>query len=273
MTNQKQTKTKKILKSKNKSQLDSSKIWVYGKHPSFTILKNNHRKIFEILVTKNSINELESFLTKESLLKFKNLIRVVNNEFIENVVGKNQIHQNIAIRTEKLKTKNQFDLIEELYLISDKSKLPTLLILDQITDPQNIGAIIRSAVAFNVKKIIFCEHNSPKENATIIKTSAGNIDFAELIVVTNFNNLIEKLKKIGYWCIGLASEGNKNISEIIQYDNIALVVGSEGDGIRELVKKNCDLLLKININKSVESLNVSVATSLALYEIFSKKNV
>lgn len=273
MTNQKQIKTRKTLRTSNKPQLDSSKIWVYGKHPSFTILKNNRRKIFEILVTKNSIHELESFLTKESLLKFKNLIKIVNNDFIEKIVGKNQIHQNIAIKTEKLKTKNQFDLIEELYLIPDQSKLPTLLILDQITDPQNIGAIIRSAIAFNVNKIIFSDHNSPKENATIIKASAGNIDFVDLIVVTNFNNLIEKLKKIGYWCIGLASEGNKNICEINQYNNIALVVGSEGNGIRELVKKNCDLLLKISTNKSVESLNVSVATSLALYEIFSKKNV
>jgi 23S rRNA (guanosine2251-2'-O)-methyltransferase len=85
--------------------------------------------------------------------------------------------------------------------------------------------------------------------------------------VTNFNNLFEKIKKIGYWCVGLAGEGEVKLSEVKDYKNIALVVGSEGGGIRDLVKKNCDLLVRIEIEKEVESLNASVAAAIALYEI------
>ena len=157
--------------------------------------------------------------------------------------------------------------MHELNAIDDKKDLPKLLLLDQISDPQNIGAIIRSAISFGVTKIIFCEHNSPKENATIVKAAAGTIEFCDLIVVTNFNNLIEKIKKIGYWCFGLAGEGTFTLKEAQTYDHVALIVGSEGDGIRSLVKKNCDLLVKIDIDEKVESLNASVATAIALYEL------
>ena len=107
----------------------------------------------------------------------------------------------------------------------------------------------------------------------MVKASAGNIDFAEIYVATNINNLIEKLKKIGFWCIGLAGEGTENEKKIAEYKNIVLVVGSEGAGMRNLVKKNCDLLVRINTNKEVESLNVSVATAIALNEIYRNKNV
>ena len=89
-------------------------------------------------------------------------------------------------------------------------------------------------------------------------------------MVVNFNNLIEKLKKIGYWCVGLAGEGKTSIQTLKEYKNIALIVGSEGDGIRDLVKKNCDLLAKIEIDKEVESLNASVAAAIALYELTRK---
>ena len=161
-------------------------------------------------------------------------------------------------------------MLEELYALEEGEKRPTLLLLDQVSDPHNVGAIIRSAIGFGVTKIIFCEHNSPKENATIVKSSAGTIEMADLIVVTNFSNLIEKLKKIDYWCIGLAGEAKNDISIIKEYQNIALIIGSEGSGIRDLVKKNCDLLAKININDEVESLNASVAAAITLHEISKK---
>ena len=244
-----------------------NEMWLCGKHPIFTILQKKRRKIFEILVTSNTVLELENFLKKNSLTQFQPLIKLVDNEKIETLVGKGQVHQGLAIRASKLPLKNQNDLLEELYAFEEGSQLPTLLLLDQISDPHNVGAIIRSAASFGVKKIIFCEHNSVKENATIVKASAGTIELVDLIVVTNFSNLFEKLKKIGYWCIGLTGEGKVKITEIKDYKNIALVIGSEGDGIRDLVKKNCDILSRIEIDQEVESLNASVAASIALYEL------
>jgi 23S rRNA (guanosine2251-2'-O)-methyltransferase len=263
------TKNPKI-KTKDKFQSRSPQaqgLWLCGKHPTFSALQKKRRKIFEILASKNSVSELENFLAKNALSHLKAKIKITDNQHIEALVGKGQIHQGLALNCSPLPIKNQNDLLTELYKIKEGEKLPTLLLLDQISDPHNVGAIIRSAVGFGVNKIIFCEHNAPKESATIVKTSAGTIESAELFAVINFSNLFEKLKKIGYWCIGLDAEGAIPIQKIKDYKNIALIIGSEGAGIRDLVKKNCDILAKIEIDKTVESLNASVAAAVTLYEL------
>lgn len=277
-TNQKNQKVNNFTPNKNGGvkesmrDLDASQVIICGKHPSFSAILKKRRKIYQIYSSDNSYPELEKFLKENSLEKLLPVIKRVDNETIENFAGKGQLHQGIVLIAAKLPIKTQNDLLGELYEIPEGEKLPTLLLLDQISDPHNVGAIIRSAIAFGVTKIIFCEHHAPKENSTIIKTAAGTIENADLIVVTNFNNLMEKLKKIGYWCIGLAGEGKSYITEIKDYKNIALVIGSEGSGLRQLVKSNCDLLVKIQIDSEVESLNASVASALALYEI-SKNHV
>jgi len=275
-TNQKNQKVNNFTPNKNGGvresmrDLDASQVIICGKHPSYSAILKKRRKIYQIYSSENSFHELEKFLKENSLEKLLPVIKRVDNETIENFAGKGQLHQGIVLIAAKLAIKTQNDLLGELYEIPEGEKLPTLLLLDQVSDPHNVGAIIRSAIAFGVTKIIFCEHHAPKENSTIIKTAAGTIENADLIVVTNFNNLMEKLKKIGYWCIGLAGEAKSYISEIKDYKNIALVIGSEGTGIRQLVKSNCDLLVKIPINSEVESLNASVASALALYEISKK---
>ena len=260
------SKNKPKSQSFERSNTNQHNIWLFGKHPSFSALQKKRRKIFQILVTKNTSIELEKLLLEQNLLNLKSLVKLVDGAQIEFLIGKDQLHQGIAVECSKLPIKNQNDLLEELSLL-EKSQLPTLLLLDQLSDPQNIGAIIRSAISFGVTKIIFCEHSAPRESAVMARSSAGTIEMADLIVVTNFSNLIEKLKKIGYWCIGLEGNSNTFINEIKTYETVALIVGSEGDGIRELVKKNCDILAKIDIDKNVESLNASVATSIALYEL------
>jgi 23S rRNA (guanosine2251-2'-O)-methyltransferase len=245
---------------------NENKIWIIGKHPVFMALQKKRRQVFEILATKNTINDLENFLQKNSLENLRNLVRIIDNKSIQDIIGLNQLHQGLAIFASKLNIQDQFSLLEELNNLEPQD-LPNLLLLDQISDPQNVGAIMRSASAFGFKKIIFSEHNSVIENTTIIKASAGNIEFLDLVVAGNFNNLLEKLKKIGYWSFGLDSHASTTFDKIKEFKNIALVVGSEGEGIRQLVKKNCDFLLKVETNSEVESLNVSVATAIALYEI------
>lgn len=258
-------------RAKNPTNQDNPNLlWLCSRHAVEAALLQQRRSFSKILLTKNSLTSFENFLAKNGhLSRFKSLIKIVDNQQIEDFVGKNQVHQGIAALCSKLPIKSQFDLLSELHELEPEN-LPNLLLLDQISDPHNVGAIIRSAIAFGVKKIIFLEHNSVKENATIVKSSVGTIEFADLIVVTNFSNLMEKLKKIGYWCVGLDGSGKQSVTELKGYKNIALIVGSEGNGIRDLVKKNCDILAKIDIGAEAESLNASVAAAITLYELARK---
>lgn len=253
---------KKIVKNNNQT-------WLFGKFPVLAALKNKKREIFEILVTKNSEDFLKKFLINNNLSQYSSKVKITDNQKLEKLFENEQNHQGVALKCSKLKVKNHFDLLEELHSLQSEN-LPNLLILDQISDPHNFGAIIRSANAFGIKKIIYPSNNSAKENSVISKTSAGTIENVELFEIANISNLLEKLKKIGYWAFGLAGEGKENISKIREFNNIVLIIGSEGKGIRDLVKKNCDFLVKIDMNEDVESLNASVASAIALYEISRK---
>jgi 23S rRNA (guanosine2251-2'-O)-methyltransferase len=227
-SNQKKRFVKKAPNSQGRSpSISRNEILLCGKHAVFSAIEKKRRKIFEIFVTENSAPELEKFLIRNSLQHLQDLTRTVEKRALEDLLGEDQSHQGIVVRASKLPIKNQNDLLAELDAFEEGAKLPTLLLLDQISDPHNVGAIIRSAIGFGVTKIIFCEHNSPKENATIVKSSAGTIEMADLVVVTNFSNLIEKLKKIDYWCVGLAGEAEHDISEIREFKNVALIIGSE----------------------------------------------
>jgi len=244
-------------------------VWLYGKHPVFLALQKKRREIFEILATKNSIDDLEKFLTQSNLISLKIKIKIVEPDYIQSIIGRDHIHQGLALNCSSIPMKSQNNLLDDLQkIISAEKKLPPLLIMDQLRDPHNVGAIIRSACAFGVRKIIFPEHNFPKESAVMNKSSSGMIENVDLFLVVNLSNLMVKLKELGYWCVGLAGEGTHMIEEIKEYKNIALIIGSEGDGIRGLVKKNCDLLVKIKTESDVESLNASVAASIALREIY-----
>ncbi len=267
-----------FVENKNKVSNRENSLWICGKHPVFTILLKAKRKIFTILVTAAGKLSLQEFLAKNNLLnQYQALIKLTDNDHLRQLTG-DEIHQGVALNCSYLKLHSQNDFLTEIYDLKskfaalDKSPiLPPILIMDQLNDPHNIGAIIRSAAAFGVRKIVFLEHNFPKESSVMSKSSSGMIEFVDLILISSLNTFIEKLKALDYWCIGLDGEGSTLISEIKDYQNIALIIGSEGNGMRQLVKKNCDIVAKINLDQEVESLNASAAASIALYQLFGKK--
>jgi 23S rRNA (guanosine2251-2'-O)-methyltransferase len=248
-----------------KNNSKNNNIFIYGKHPVFVSLALQKRIFYQIFITKNNQTILLDFLQQKQLNKLMNLVKIVDNKFFDNRLGDACVHQGIAVEASKITMQSQFDLLQQLH--QNKNNLPNILLLDQLSDPQNIGAIIRSAVAFDVVNIVFSKHNSCLENNTIIKASAGNIEFANLIEATNFNDLLHKLKELGYWCAGLSAKGTSNLAELKKYQPLAMVIGSEGFGIRHLVAKNCDLLVNIRTNSQVESLNASVATAILLHSL------
>lgn len=142
-----------------------------------------------------------------------------------------------------------------------------VLVLDEIQDPRNFGAIIRSAEVFGVKGIIIPERNAVRINETVVKTSTGAIEYVDIVKVTNISEALNKLKKLDYWVYGAEGEGSKDYSKEKYPAKVALVLGSEGNGIRKKVKETCDVLIKIPMYGKINSLNVSVAGGIILSEI------
>jgi 23S rRNA (guanosine2251-2'-O)-methyltransferase len=245
-----------------------NKVLIYGKHPFFSILKSKKRKIFSINVAERNRNEFYTVAEKEGIDTGKLDVRFMNNAELDRIfLHKDKNHQGYILFVEEKEKYTFDDFINE---ISGERELPKLLILDQIVDPHNLGAILRTAVAFGVFNVIITEMNSTKETATVSKSSAGLNELVNIYEVVNLNVAIKDLKNAGYFVYGLDGEAKMEISQLKDGGNVALVLGNEGRGIRELVKKNCDDLLKIKMSDLAESLNVSVAGGIAMYEVWGK---
>lgn len=160
----------------------------------------------------------------------------------------------------------QQDAFENL----DTREKSIVLILDEIQDPRNFGAIIRSAEVFNVDLIIIPERNSVRINETVVKTSTGAIEYVKITKVTNLSDTINKLKRIGFWVYGAAGEATIDYNLETYPNKIALVLGNEGTGIRKKVREHCDKLIKIPMYGKINSLNVSVATGILLSRFVNK---
>ena len=231
---------------------NTQNIWIYGIHPADKLLSLGRRDILKVLVTEKAFVKFSDKISKLNCKKIK------AHEFT-GIMGEDVNHQGIAL----LINVPEYQDINSFYKNDSKS----LVILDQITDVGNIGAIIRSMVAFGIKDLVITEHNSVSDYGKILKSSAGLAEYLNIYKVTNLSKLISDLKKKEFWNIGLAGEARADISEVRKFDKIAVVLGSEGQGIRDLVKKNCDLLVKIPMSNDAESLNVSAAAAICFYNM------
>jgi len=249
------------IKEKNKEFQE-----IFGVHAVRAALENPKRKNFEL----NIIKKHSDFSLKYSK-KVQN-IRVYENKEFYKKFGNENVNQGMV-----LKCKELISINFEKFIISENSKKNSIiLILDQIQDPQNIGSIIRSCSLFDCRGIIVSKNHSPNITSTIIKSASGAVEVVDYIKVTNLNRSIKFLKKNGYWVFGLDnSKEKKKMVDVISPKTV-FVLGSEGRGLRNLIKKECDdviaLPFKPNDNYKIDSLNVSNAASIALYEFFKKFN-
>ena len=167
--------------------------------------------------------------------------------------------------------KKAAELEDILTAIRERGETGFLLILDQIEDPQNLGALIRTAECAGVHGAIIPRHHAAPINPTVVKASAGATEHLPIAEVTNLVNAIEELKQAGFWVIGLAGDGDKTYAQVDYTVPIAFVVGNEGRGIRRLVKEHCDHLVRIPLFGKVESLNASVAGALGMFEVVRQR--
>lgn len=229
---------------------------LYGRHAVFSALKNPKRQFLRLVILKENESEIKKMFPRIDY-------QIAQKKDIEKLVGANAVHQGFALVTKPLPSMFLEDLIDEM---RDVQRCH-VLILDQVTDPQNVGAIIRSAAAFNTAAIIVQDKNAPLESGAMAKASAGTIEFVPIVRVTNLARAIETLKKAGFWIVGMDGYAKQKIDQIDKNAKLAVIMGSEGSGMRRLVEESCDIKVRLPMNEKVESLNVSVATGIVLYEL------
>ncbi|ABR31362.1 RNA methyltransferase [Thermosipho melanesiensis] len=228
---------------------------VYGRNVLKEILENNVnvKMIYFSNVSSKSIEKLIE-LVKEKRLPFT----IANNRILEKLSNEKK-HQGVVIDIGDFEYKDES--------IIEKMEKPFLVILDQIQDPHNFGAIIRTSVAAGADALVIPKNNSVKVTPTVVKVSVGTLFKTNIIEVTNIARFIEKIKTLGIWVYGAAMDG-KEYFKVDLKKPVAIVLGNEGNGIRENVKNKCDDLISIPMKNNVESLNVSVSAGILLYEVY-----
>ncbi|MEJ2615624.1 MAG: 23S rRNA (guanosine(2251)-2'-O)-methyltransferase RlmB [Ignavibacteriaceae bacterium] len=170
------------------------------------------------------------------------------------------------------KSSFKFYAVEEIISFSNKSKYPLLVILDSVQDPHNVGAILRTAECAGADGVIITKHNSAPINQTVVKTSAGATEHLKISIVNNLSQSLRLLKENGFWIVGSSLEKSKNYNGLDYKIPIALILGNEEKGIRKLTADNCDFLVQIPMKGEIQSLNVSVAAGILLFEILRKRS-
>ena len=184
-------------------------------------------------------------------------------------ITQSKIAQGVAASKSEQKYYDLYEIISE----SKKSQYPLLLILDSIQDTHNVGAILRSADCSGVDGIIITKNNSAPINETVVKTSAGASEHVKITLINNLAQTIDELKQKGFWIVGSYLEGAKDYTKVDYKVPIAVIVGNEEKGIRKLTADKCDHLVRIPMKGKIQSLNVSVATGVMLFEILRQRSI
>ena len=229
---------------------------IYGKNPVKEALKSG-RHLREVLISKNSSGVTEILrLAREKLVVVKFVDPKKFQQFKENTQG-------VVAYCSSIEFSNLFDVLESL---GKRNKVPFFLICDHIQDPHNLGALLRTAYAVGVNCVILPKRRTAPINAVVEKASVGAVNFLDICLVTNLVQTIKKLRERGIFIYCADMEGDIFYKYNLK-GPIALVVGSEGKGVSLVVKKNCDVLWKIPMKNNIDSLNVSVAAGIIMYEI------
>ena len=224
--------------------------WLVGHHAVTRALEVARRPVYEILCTDKHADTYRELAAAKGIR-----VQVVDRQRLDGL--SDQPHQGVAASVGPLPEPKLKDLFE-----SD-----LLVMLDQVTDPHNVGACVRSANAFGAAAVLVPSHHAPKDSPIIAKAAAGALEDTPLVSVGNLNQALDGLKKEGFWVVGLDGHTETDLHTVDLKGKIVLVMGSEGEGMRQLVRQNCDFLARLPMVGTVESLNVSVATGIALYEV------
>jgi 23S rRNA (guanosine2251-2'-O)-methyltransferase len=230
-------------------------VWLYGIHAVQAALENPARRLRRLVLTEEGSANLAGRLAAPWALTPE----TVDRTRIDQLLGRDAVHQGAALLA---------DLLPQPVLATALERPGPVLVLDQVTDPRNIGAILRSAAAFGVAAVIVQERHAPEETGSLAKAASGALETVPLLRAVNLARTIVMLKAANLWIVGLDAEAGTALDgAAFRGRRVALVLGGEGSGLRRLTRESCDELVKLPMAGIMESLNVSAATAVALYEL------
>ena len=242
---------------------------IAGKHAVTEALKNSNRKVLKVLLTEDSKKTLNKDNQSLNLLKGIQLFYKTKKE-LDRLCSKEQIpHQGLIAEIEHQVEANLKDYLNS---IENKTNI-TLVALEEVTDPRNIGSIIRSATSFNIDGLIIKERSFPGESKLLYKSASGSMEHINIFEVSNISTTLKYLKTKNFWICGFDKNGEKDFTEHDWEGNNVLLFGSEGYGLKYQTTKNSDFLLKIKINRKVESLNISNSAAVVFHYINNLRKI
>lgn len=235
----------------------SVRLW--GRHAVEAALKNPERRHRKLWATREGIESLDGELPADFPVEY------ADGADLARLVARDAPHQGLVLECEPLDGPHLDEVL-------DGDPARPLVLLDQVTDPHNVGAILRSAAAFNACAVVTQDRHSPPESGVVAKSASGALEIVPWIRVVNLSRALEEAAEAGYWRIGLAGETEATLGDVLPSGPVALVLGAEGEGLRANVASHCDALARLPISNQMESLNVSNAAAIALYAVASRSS-
>ena len=230
--------------------------WLYGTHAVTAALANSERRFRRLIATAEAAKGLAG-------LRLPLPVETVERAEIDRLLLPGSVHQGLAVLVEPLTAL----AIEDVARLGSLRPSCVVVVLDQVTDPHNVGAILRSAAAFGALAVVVPDRHAPEETGALAKAASGALERMPLVRVTNVVRALDELKQAGFWVAGLAADAPKTLAGIKLTGRIVIALGAEGEGLRRLTREHCDHLARLPMGGEMESLNVSNAAAVALYEL------
>ncbi len=244
--------------------MNKSSFFIVGQHAVIEALRNPERKVLRVFLTEESKKNIHRKNPKKNILENVKVYFKTKKELDKYTTKENLLHQGYVAEIEHLENPELKEFIR------GKNNL-TFVCLDEVTDPRNIGSLIRSAASFNIDGLIVKERHFPSESKLLYKSASGCVEYLNIFQVSNINTTLKYLREKNFWVYGFTANSDKNFTDVKWAGNNVLLFGSEGHGLNQHTKKYTDFSVKININENVESLNISNSAAIVFHHINQQK--
>jgi 23S rRNA (guanosine2251-2'-O)-methyltransferase len=240
--------------------------WIYGRHAVAAALNNPERRWYRLAVLTGQEQQAGTLIATAAAARLGNdePIRVLDRSDFAALLPEGAVHQGLALAVEPLAEPDLEDLLRRAAILSGRS---VVVVLDQVSDPRNVGAVLRSASAFGALAVVLPVHGSPPVSGALAKAASGALERVPLVRVVNLAHALDRLKEAAFWICGLDETASQTLAALDLGGRVALVLGSEGGGMRRLVRERCDYLARLPTRTQQSTINVSTAAAVALYEL------